>query len=97
MAIILTQKFTTYGSPISDEEFTRARIAFQSVVHGQNPLTPIFVGYCFIKDGVAEITKGRSEINKIYGITVVINNEKCKSSGAFYDMDEVNEFLNELV
>lgn len=76
---------------------------FRKIIKGVNILTPIILDYKKCGNHIVEISKSKEnpDINAMYGITVITkkdneyikDNKLCK---AFYDYNEVEQYLKEL-
>lgn len=90
-------------------DYDRLSRMFCQAVQGGNFMTPIFLGYVEVPNGVAEITSERDIHNstsvthnhffgsRMYGVTVVIDGKRSKEkSKCFYSYAEVVNYIDEL-
>lgn len=70
---------------------------FKEHVKGDNPITPILIGYVKLNSGVVEITRGVFMKHKIWGVTVVKNNKhEPDLSRCFHSYEEVEPYIYKL-
>ena len=76
---------------------------FRNVIKGVNFITPIILDYKKCGKHIVEISKNREnpDIDIMYGVTVITKNnnkyiEDFKLCKAFYDYNEVKQYLKEL-
>lgn len=76
---------------------------FREIVKGVNFLTPVILDYKKCGKYIVEISKSREnpDIDAMYGVTVITKKENSyeenfKLCKAFYDYNEVEQYLKEL-
>lgn len=76
---------------------------FRKIIKGVNFLTPIILDYKKCGKHIVEISKSREnpDINVMYGVTVIVKKDNGyikddKFSKAFYDYNEVEQYLKKL-
>lgn len=70
---------------------------FRSVVGGQNFVTPAFISYEEIKDGVAELSAGVFADTELFGVTTVVNGERnIDLDKCFESREEAEEYIKTL-
>lgn len=81
-----------------DNYYSELGKRFREVVKGTNWITPTFISYREIKDGVVEISIGPKIFDlPMFGITVVKNNIMNRElSKCLHSMEEVEEYIKEL-
>ena len=85
-------------SRFSDKFNSKEGKEFRQVIKGTNLITPYFIGYERILDGVVEISKGEKLFDtEMYGVTVMKNNKHdFNLSKCLHSMEEVEEYIKEL-
>lgn len=70
---------------------------FRSVVRGQNFMTPTFIKYEEIKDGVVELTAGVFVDTPLFGVTTVVNGQRnIDLDKCFGAREEAEEYIKTL-
>jgi hypothetical protein len=91
--------FDSYGY-VSGRSATYTKLAamFRSAIpKGMNAVTPTFLGYVEIPNGVAEISQGPKFIDlDMYGITVVIDGKYSDKSTCLHSYEDVKKYIEDL-
>jgi len=83
---------------VSLEKKNRASALFRTIVKGFNFMTPDLIGYCEIKNGAVEVSKGQGFTGKtIYGVTVVKDRKlDYDLSRCFHSLKEAENYIKGL-